>query len=109
MDGTKIEPMPIKGSTTVWKEVLADIVDRAEFGHSRYNTELKTFNGRDALVDTYQELIDGAMYVKQRIMENKHTKKELEECVELIESSSYSNQDSISKAKDILLNVIKSM
>lgn len=49
--------------------VIADIEERRRIGISRYGTALQAFNGRDALKDLYDELIDGAMYVKQAMVE----------------------------------------
>ena len=34
-----------------------------------YGTGLQTFNGRDALIDLYQELMDAVMYLRQLIAE----------------------------------------
>lgn len=49
--------------------VIADIEERREIGISRYGTALQPFNGRDALRDLYEELLDGASYVKQVMVE----------------------------------------
>lgn len=50
--------------------VVGDLHERREAGKVKYGTPLKTFNGRDALVDAYQEAIDMTMYLRQRIAEN---------------------------------------
>lgn len=49
--------------------VISDLRARAAAGLLKYGTALKTGNGRDALVDLYQELLDAAMYARQRIAE----------------------------------------
>lgn len=65
------QPLPIKreGVPDVQTAVIADIVERRELGIKRYGTPLQTNNGRDALLDLYQELLDGACYAKQLLLE----------------------------------------
>ena len=68
----KHEPEPIKTefSQEVWpKEIYADMLDRARVGQKKYGTRLMTHNGRDALMDAYQEALDLVMYLKQALME----------------------------------------
>lgn len=50
--------------------VIADIRARRQIGVERYGTPLQPHNGRSALVDLYEELIDAACYAKQRIVED---------------------------------------
>jgi hypothetical protein len=63
------QPAPQPGQAVVWEAVMDDIRARAAFGKAKYGTELMTHNGRDALVDAYQEALDLVMYLKQEIME----------------------------------------
>lgn len=64
------QPLPIiNGSTDIQTMVVADIADRRQVGISRYGTALQPHNGRDALRDLYEELLDGVMYVKQVMVE----------------------------------------
>jgi hypothetical protein len=49
--------------------VHSDIESRAELGRERYGERLSIFNGRDSLVDAYQEALDLVMYLRQRIEE----------------------------------------
>lgn len=51
--------------------VIADIRDRLAVGTQRYGTPLKPFNGRDALIDAYQEALDLATYLRQCIEERR--------------------------------------
>jgi len=53
----------------VLNSVLEDIKARAEMGRDKYGTYLRTYNGRDALWDSYQEAIDLVMYLRQALME----------------------------------------
>lgn len=68
------EPMPVPDPTrgNVQDLVIADIEERKRVGIARYGTPLQTFNGRDAMVDLYQELLDACMYVRQIIEERKY-------------------------------------
>lgn len=45
--------------------VVADIEARKEIGLQRYGTLLQAFNGRDALLDAYQEALDLCQYLRQ--------------------------------------------
>jgi hypothetical protein len=49
--------------------VIDDIECRRQVGIERYGTALQPFNGRDALLDLYEELLDGAMYCRQLLYE----------------------------------------
>lgn len=53
----------------VWDVVIADMRERDKLGEQRYGTRLQPHNGRDALVDLYQELLDATVYVRQEILE----------------------------------------
>ncbi len=70
------EPQPTGNGKKVLDEVLKDLTLRAETGKEKYGTYLRTNNGRDALVDLYQELLDGCMYLKQKLMEEDQKKGE---------------------------------
>jgi hypothetical protein len=74
------EPNPVKtvNSEVVRNGVMDDINKRLEEAEKQHGCPLMTFNGRDALMDAYQEAIDTVMYLKQAIMER--------ERIDLIES-----------------------
>lgn len=61
-------PRPADGPD-VWDLVQRDMVSRAVSGMLKYGTPLKPNNGRDALVDAYQEALDLAVYLRQAIYE----------------------------------------
>ena len=64
------QPEPVKNDLpAVWDLVIADMQDRDGVGRGRYGTTLQPFNGRDALVDAYQEALDLAVYLRQAIYE----------------------------------------
>jgi hypothetical protein len=53
----------------VWNLVVADMAARDFEGRRKYGTPLQPYNGRDALVDAYQEALDLAVYLRQAIFE----------------------------------------
>lgn len=64
------QPMPIPNDRpVVHEQVINDLRDRLTVGIERYGTPLQPFNGRDSLVDAYQEALDLAVYLRQRIEE----------------------------------------
>lgn len=58
----------------VWDLVMADMLDRDTVGRKRYGTRLQPHNGRDALVDAYQEALDLVVYLRQAIYERDGSK-----------------------------------
>lgn len=81
LDATKPEPSPSGDGQDVGKaagdllaehgfpEVAADLEARVQWGASKYGTRLKTHNGRNALMDAYQEALDGLNYSTQAHLE----------------------------------------
>lgn len=49
--------------------VQKDLEDRLRVGIETYGQPLRPFNGRDVLIDVYQELLDAACYIRQTIYE----------------------------------------
>lgn len=47
----------------------ADMRERDRLGRERYGTPLTAGNGRDQLVDAYQEMLDGAVYLRAAMQE----------------------------------------
>ena len=67
---SKHEPKPKKNTNpAIWDLVLKDIKDRDDYGLKKYGTRLRPFNGRDALIDAYQEVLDLVVYLRQLIYE----------------------------------------
>lgn len=67
----KEEPKPIVGRVDVWPLVIADMKERNEVGSKKYGTPLQTHNGRDPLIDAYQEALDLVVYLRQAIEERR--------------------------------------
>ena len=65
------EPEPNDSKGDVWKLVIGDMIDRRSSGITKYGKPLQTHNGRNSLVDAYQEILDAAVYLRQKIQEDK--------------------------------------
>lgn len=64
------QPAPIHNQRpAVWDLVMQDMNARNEFGKAKYGTPLQAFNGRDALKDAYEEVLDLAVYLRQLMEE----------------------------------------
>jgi hypothetical protein len=65
------QPLPtLNDAPDIQSQVIADIERRREVGIKRYGTALQPHNGRNALLDAYEEALDLAMYLKQRLVED---------------------------------------
>lgn len=65
-----VQPMPTTSERPAIQDlVIADIEARKALGRTKYGTLLQAFNGRDALVDAYQEALDLCQYLRQAIEE----------------------------------------
>jgi hypothetical protein len=64
------QPPPISSDgPDVWLLVLEDMKRRREEGIAKYGVPVRPCNGRDALVDLYQEILDACVYARQAIEE----------------------------------------
>lgn len=63
------------GAAAVWDLVIADMRQRDAFGAAKYRTRLHAFNGRDSLRDAYEELLDGAVYLRLCMVEQEARKR----------------------------------
>lgn len=71
MSNVNDQPPPVPNDRpAVWDLVIRDMRERDAVGRERYGTPLQPHNGRDALVDAYQEGLDLVVYLRQRIAEN---------------------------------------
>lgn len=62
-------PRPSEGD--VWLLVLKDMEERRLHGIEKYGVPVQPHNGRDPLVDAYQEALDLCVYLRQAIEERK--------------------------------------
>ncbi len=62
-------PKPSEGD--MWLEVMKDMEKRRKHGIEKYGVPVQPFNGRDPLIDAYQEALDLCVYLRQAIEERK--------------------------------------
>ena len=74
------EPKPNDGRA-VWELVLEDFQTRDRLGRAKYGVPLQAGNGRDALLDLYQELLDAVVYTRQAIEERSRAKDRLQDAL----------------------------
>ena len=60
---------PTPSSGDVWLLVLKDMEERRIHGMIKYGVPVQPHNGRNALVDAYQEALDLCVYLRQAIEE----------------------------------------
>ena len=69
-DLNKKEPQPLKNkSIYVWDLVRSDMQQPDHIGENRYGTRPQPNNGRDVLVDAYQESLGRTLCLRQAIYE----------------------------------------
>ena len=64
------DPQPTTGPA-IWPLVIQDFEKRNEVGTAKYGVPLRAGNGRDPLLDLYQELLDAVVYLRQALEERK--------------------------------------
>lgn len=61
-------PLPSEHPAVV-PMVIADLQARMDLGIVRYGTPLRPFNGRNTLLDAYQESLDLCVYLRSALIE----------------------------------------
>ena len=69
-DVVAIYPSPGVDDSSVAAQVIGDMRARDRVGRERYGMPLTTGNGRDHLVDLYQELLDATAYAKAEVLKH---------------------------------------
>jgi len=70
-DAAAEQVTPHGSGTPIVDLVKLDLETRAVAGEPKYRERLKANNGRDALLDAYQEGLDLVMYLRQLIEERR--------------------------------------
>lgn len=68
-DLIKEQQPPKQTDGDVWLLVLKDMEERRKHGIEKYGVPVQPFNGRDPLIDAYQEVLDLCVYLRQAIEE----------------------------------------
>jgi hypothetical protein len=92
------EPPPTKNHLPfMWPLASEEFVkvaqERDDFGFRKYKTRLQPFNGRDALVDGFQEVTDAIVYLYQKRYEEQFTKPVVEAAIKFVNLSLQSGSD----------------
>jgi len=77
MDGAiLVHRIRMRGSKPVGyvEDITADIDARLKLGIERYGQPLQPFNGRDMLLDAYEEILDALVYLRAALYEIDHEK-----------------------------------
>ncbi len=65
-----MNPAPVKNDhPAIWPIVVKEMMQRDQTGRGRYGVALQPHNGRDALLDAYEEALDLCAYLRQAIYE----------------------------------------
>lgn len=64
------DPYKSQDGPIIHELVMTDIGHRMKKGIETYDAALQPFNGRNSLVDAYEECLDQACYLRQRISED---------------------------------------
>jgi hypothetical protein len=68
----QVAPIPNDGPS-MHDLVAADMMERKAHGLRKYNSLLQAFNGRSALRDAYEEVLDLAVYLRQALEEQENS------------------------------------
>lgn len=63
------QPPPVHGARAVWDMVVVDMKQRDRDGERKYGCRLSVGDGRDAMVDAYQEALDLVVYLRKALEE----------------------------------------
>lgn len=97
---TEQQPPTPNARPAIWPLVIADMQQRDHDGRAKYGVPVQPFNGRKALVDAYQEVLDLAVYLRQEIAEREALEAKLAECrsaLELVQTHSTFIEDAWGK------------
>lgn len=111
-DPIKEQPPPISSpepkeggeSGSVWAMVLRDMSERERIGIEKYGLPVLWNNGRDHIVDAYQEALDKIVYLRAEILKRQYVKDALNEVLGLLDTC-YPEDDA--KATHMIREIIK--
>jgi len=89
------EPPPVPNDNPhIADLVIQDIQEKKQMGIEKYGVPLQAGNGRNALVDAYQEALDMGQYLRQEIEEKREVSIKLHSLRELVADIYYESEDS---------------
>jgi hypothetical protein len=97
------QPPPKKNDgPAVWSLVVRDMNLRDETGFKRYGVRLQPHNGRDTLMDLYEELLDAVAYTKTYMLEAACQKEKINQVLALVAGKEHLTKDEIVKIVSLL-------
>ncbi len=92
-------------SEPVWDMVIRDMLSRKVAGLERYGTFLQAFNGRNPILDAYQESLDQAVYLRQMLEEWKVISRVVDAAVNFVNYSDEQNKERLVEAVREYFNI----
>lgn len=93
------QPLPVTNNGPCIQDlVIADIETRKAVGLRRYGTVLQPHNGRNALLDAYEEAIDLAVYLRQLLYERRALIGAITRYMEVVGAADTWHDEVVSKA-----------
>lgn len=102
------QPHPKSDGRDLWPLVIEDMKDRDRLGKAKYGIGLRPHNGRNALIDAYQEVLDLSVYLRQEIEEQQILSDALE-ALRKIPGFEQSSLSSIGKVLGQLVSSVESL
>lgn len=99
------QPDPKSDKPDVWPLVIKDMADRDKLGRTKYGIPLRSHNGRDPLVDAYQEVLDLSVYMRQEIEERRDLQRSIQSA-RRIAGYENANYEDLSDVIDFLVDQI---
>ncbi len=108
MGFVKEQAPPIKNDKpAIWDLVIADMVHRDRVGRERYGTPLQVNNGRDALRDLFEELLDAVVYCRQLTEEMKCLGVDLRNLHALIMEGRFQGREGVTILASMVESILK--
>lgn len=102
------QPSPAPNSNPVlWELVIADMRERDRIGRNRYGTPLQPHNGRDALKDLMDELLDAVVYIRQFQEEMKCLGADLHMLHARLAASPFLDADATAEIVSLLASILR--
>jgi len=99
---TKEQNLPLDSDgPDVISLVRDDLEARARMGVETYGKRLQPHNGRNSLVDAYQEALDLGVYVKQRLLEEERFLRELDGLIDRARDEGASELAGLERAREL--------
>ena len=100
-------PPQSNDNPAVWPMVIRDMEERNQIGIERYGTPLQANNGRDALIDLSEELLDAIVYCRQFREEMRCLGTQLRQIHALLVVGKSLGKENIAEAVGLLESVLR--